>query len=128
MKRRNFILLASSGVAVLAVPTLVYTLHEDKIDSLLFQPYSLAKIWDTDTMNTIGLNYMRKVPKESRERVLVRRLMGKSGGQAENLAITIEKQINNDFMAGNTVMVDGWILSVTEARQCALLSLTLQKT
>ncbi len=95
---------------------------------LLFQPQSLAKIWDTDTMNTIGLNYMLKVPKENRERILVKRLMGKSNGESENLATKLEKQISNDFTSGNMVMVDGWILSVTEARQCALFSLTLQKT
>jgi len=128
MNRRNFIFLTSAGVAALAIPTLVYTLHENPVNPLLFQPQSLAKIWDTDTMNTIGLNYMLKVPKESRERTLVKRIMGKSKSEAVNLSTTLEKQISNDFTAGNTVMVDGWILSVTEARQCALFSLTLQKT
>ncbi len=128
MKRRDFILLTSAGVAALAIPTLVYSLHEDPVDRLLFQPQSLANIWDTDTMNTIGLNYMLKVPKENRERILVKRLRGKTAGESENLATTLEQQIHKDFITGNTVMVDGWILSVTEARQCALFSLTLQKT
>ena len=128
MKRRNFILLASAGIAALAVPTLVYSLHESPIDALLLQPQSLANIWDTDTMNTIGLNYMLKVPKENRERILVRRLMGKSSSESENLSTRLEKQVSNDFIKGNVVMVDGWILSLTEARQCALFSLTLQKT
>jgi len=128
MNRRNFVLLTSAGVAALAIPTLVYTMHKNPIDELLFQPQSLAKIWDTDTMNIIGLDYMLKVPKENRERILVKRLMGKSGSESENLATRLEKQIRNDFTTGNMVMVDGWILSVTEARQCALFSLTLQKT
>lgn len=30
--------------------------------------------------------------------------------------------IRDDFAHGRTVVLDGWILSVTEARQCALLS------
>ena len=128
MNRRNFIFLTSTGVAALAIPTLVYSLHENTINPLLFQPQSLAKIWDTDTMNTIGLNYMLKVPKEIRERILVKRLMGKSAREAGNLATTLDQQIRSDFITGNTVMVDGWILSVTEARQCALFSLILQKT
>jgi len=34
----------------------------------------------------------------------------------------LEESIKNDFETGNTVIVDGWILSRTEARQCALLS------
>jgi hypothetical protein len=128
MNRRNFILLTSAGVAAIAIPTLVYSLHENPVDKLLFQPESLAEIWDTDTMNTVGLNYMLKVPKENRERILVKRLMGKSKREAGNLATMLEQQIKNDFITGNTVMVDGWILAVTEARQCALFSLTLQKT
>jgi hypothetical protein len=128
MNRRNFIFLTSAGVAAIAIPTLVYSLHENPVDKLLFQPQSLAEIWDMDTMNTIGLNYMLKVPKENRERILVKRLMGKSDREATNLATTLEQQIHKDFISGNTVMVDGWILSVTEARQCALFSLSLQKT
>jgi hypothetical protein len=31
--------------------------------------------------------------------------------------------VRGDFAHGRTVIVDGWILSVTEARQCALFSL-----
>src|SRR5947209_10503785 len=31
--------------------------------------------------------------------------------------------VREDFEQGRTVVVDGWILSVTEARQCALFSL-----
>jgi len=128
MKRRNFILLGSAGVAVLAIPTLVYSLHENTIDSLLLQPRSLASIWNTDTLNIIGLNYMAKVPKENKERILVRRLTEIAVDETGNLAATLEQQIKNDFITGNTVMVDGWILSVTEARQCALFALTLQKS
>jgi hypothetical protein len=128
MKRRNFIMITSAGIAALAIPTLVYSLREGPIDVIMFQPQSLAKIWDTDTMNTIGLNYMLKVPKENRQRTLVKRISEKAAGEAGNLITTLEEQIKNDFISGNTIMIDGWILSVTEARQCALFSLTLQKS
>jgi hypothetical protein len=36
---------------------------------------------------------------------------------------SIDDQIRDDFTAGRTVVVDGWVLSVTEARQAALFSL-----
>jgi hypothetical protein len=39
-------------------------------------------------------------------------------------AESIRSQIQADFAADRTVMLDGWVLSVTEARQCALFSLT----
>ena len=31
--------------------------------------------------------------------------------------------VQNDFIKGDIVVIKGWVLSVTEARQCALLSL-----
>jgi hypothetical protein len=36
----------------------------------------------------------------------------------------LEKKVRQDFQENKTVVVDGWILSVTEARQCALFSLS----
>lgn len=35
----------------------------------------------------------------------------------------VAQLVHDDFVAGRTVVVAGWILSVTEARQCALFSL-----
>jgi hypothetical protein len=128
MNRRGFIIIASAGVAALAIPALVYSLHESPVDAKLFRPQSLGQIWDTDTMNIVGLNYMLKVPKENRERILVKRLTGKFKKDTVDLAVKLDQQIKEDFISGNTVMVDGWILSVTEARQCALFSFTLQKS
>lgn len=65
---------------------------------------------------------MRLTPDEKTESALVNQLMN---GNAEDGADTNERlrrQIVQDFTDGNTVLVDGWLLSVTEARQCALLS------
>ena len=42
-----------------------------------------------------------------------------SGGTPPHVA----QLVRDDFEAGRTVVVSGWILSVTEARQCALFSL-----
>ena len=38
---------------------------------------------------------------------------------------SIEEQIRDDFAAGRTVVVNGWVLAETEARQCALYSLSV---
>ena len=37
-------------------------------------------------------------------------------------AESLEKKIKTDFETGNIVLVDGWVLSISEARQCALFS------
>ena len=39
-------------------------------------------------------------------------------------AASIDDQIRDDFESGRITVVDGWLLSVTEARQAALFSLT----
>ena len=35
----------------------------------------------------------------------------------------IERKIEKDFQNNNTLVVHGWVLAVSEARQCALFSL-----
>lgn len=35
----------------------------------------------------------------------------------------LAEQIHDDFMQGNTLVVDGWVLSKTEASLCALIAL-----
>jgi hypothetical protein len=46
-------------------------------------------------------------------------------GSANETAIHnyLDQKVKQDFESGNTVLVKGWVLSVTEARQCALYSL-----
>jgi hypothetical protein len=39
------------------------------------------------------------------------------------LYAALDRQIRSDFKHGRTVELRGWILSVTEARQCALYSI-----
>jgi hypothetical protein len=36
---------------------------------------------------------------------------------------TVSDLVRDDFAGGRTIVIDGWVLSVTEARQCALFSL-----
>ncbi len=40
------------------------------------------------------------------------------------LLAVLQRQVRRDFELGRTIEVDGWILSVTEARLCALVEKT----
>jgi hypothetical protein len=44
------------------------------------------------------------------------------------LRADLEERIRNDFIHGDTVAVDSWLLSITEARLCALVSLLKDAT
>jgi len=37
--------------------------------------------------------------------------------------MSIAAMVRRDFETGRTVLVNGWVLAATEARQCALFSL-----
>ena len=124
MKRRNFLLLAATGIAALAIPTAYYFRGNGIYDRLLAQPQFLSLIWDAGTINETGIKYKDQFPGETNVRTLVRQLSAETSGVDDALALTIAQNIKKDFVTGNTIMVDGWILSKTEARQCALFSTT----
>jgi hypothetical protein len=112
MKRRDFIISTVAGVGVISASA-YYLFGDVEYDAALADPHSLALIWDTKTISDIGKQYRINNPDESSPRTLVKLL---------NTASPNDETITNDFAAGKIVIVDGWMLSQTEARQCALAS------
>jgi hypothetical protein len=119
MKRRNFIIIGTAGIAAATLPTAFYFFRNVEFDPALADPKSLSLIWDTETITDIGNKYRLQIPSEKSERSLVKLL--------EAPGPDLEQIITKDFESENTVIIDGWILSKTEARQCALFSLTQPK-
>lgn len=118
MKRRDFILSVVGGAGVVSVSA-YYLFGNADYDGLIAQPKSLSMIWDDDRLKAIGKMYREQVPNESSERVLVKLLNEAGPG--------LEEKVASDFKTRKTVVVDGWVLSETEARQCALASLIQTK-
>jgi F420-0:gamma-glutamyl ligase len=50
--------------------------------------------------------------------------MAGAPASGDALAAALAQRVQQDFVDGHVVHVDGWVLSLTEARQCALHSLT----
>jgi hypothetical protein len=89
-----------------------------------------------DSAAWLGRFYLEVNPREADAALLVT-LIGAARGPAlppaspsadEALRADLEERIRNDFIYGNTVAVDGWLLSLTEARLCALVSLLRDAT
>jgi hypothetical protein len=116
MKRRDFVLSAIVGAGVISASA-YYLLSDVEYDASLANPQALSYIWDAKTINDIGNQYRTITPAESSQRSLVKLLNSTPSNET----------IVNDFATGKTVVVDGWILSVTEARQCALASTIASK-
>jgi hypothetical protein len=125
MQRRNFILIASGGALALAVPTIYYLQGDIKYDKALENPQLLAQIWDAKMMKEIGQSYLKQFPREANKNTLVSRIL--EDLEATNQLKLVNQKTQQDFKNRQTVLVDGWILSKTEARQCALFSLTQLK-
>lgn len=66
--------------------------------------------------------YLRQRPAEADRELLLRELGGSlpNAGSSSDLTESFRAQISADFAADRTIMLDGWMLSETECRLCAL--------
>ena len=74
-----------------------------------------------------GKAYLKKTPAENDDNKLEQLLANDDAiaNSTDEKAIHeyLDKKIKHEFETGNTVLIKGWVLAVTEARQCALFSL-----
>ncbi len=70
----------------------------------------------------IGERYLTRVPDEASTEVLTERLDLPEGPVLGSFA-AVRARIHRELAEGEVVTVDGWVLSVTEARLCALVAL-----
>lgn len=126
LSRRDFIALA----AVLFADVLGLRGYGIGIQTSKGARHRLAQIYahDLQAARAIGGTYLRAVPEESDANVLARRIVRSGPLQLRGLDALSKKEltdalqgiIRQDFVSNNTVRLDGWVLSRTEARLCAL--------
>jgi hypothetical protein len=119
MKRRKFIVLAATGTATLSLP-LACTSQNITYDPLLAQPQTLAAIMEGPDIGKIGEAYLNDHSRENTSKKLVKQLRKSIPKGSKDLSDALTLQIQDDFKNERTVMIDGWVLSQTEARQSAL--------
>lgn len=124
MKRKKFIVLSGLGISAIAISAGYYKFSTPEYDQLLTEPELLSHIWDGTTISNIGESYRKQFSDENSERKLVEHLSDYESTETTTITEVLRQKITDDFNKGNTVMIDGWVLSRTEARQCALFSLT----
>jgi hypothetical protein len=130
MKRTQFIRIAAAATAVLALPALYYYSRKNSCRTPLLRPAALACFCDEQTIRRIGEDYITAKPiisdpKKNLEEKILKGYNDPSSQEPDDTRISdwIEDKIRRDFIDGRVVIVDGWVLSETEACQCALLSL-----
>jgi hypothetical protein len=130
MNRKTFILGSVAATAVLSVP-LVFYRPRHVTDHPLLVPSVLGRLCDETTLHEIGSAYRTSARSELTMEQLTAALLttpdGKLVPQSDErtIASLMEKKVHDDFAAQRILTLCGWIVSTTEARQCALFSLTL---
>ncbi len=131
MLRRTFCQLTSMAVASTFLPLMACVGPDPALQRKLSLPTTLATINDPVTISEVGKTYMEQVPGENNPENLIDELMISPNGDAipnttDSLTLQkiMSKKVQADFDNGEIVVVRGWVLSRTEARQCALFSLT----
>jgi hypothetical protein len=130
MKRRNFIALTALGAAAVSIPNINCMGSANEYEKKLALPQSLSRITDENEIIAIGKAYGNIHKEEYTLKALEEQLQKNKAGNisattpVKELDVFLEKNVNDDLDQGNTIVINGWVLSVTEARQCALFSLT----
>ena len=86
---------------------------------------ALVEMLGAERVRQIGTQYRAEVPQEITAAALAEAISSsRRRGFARRYRRSVEDQIRRDFAAGRIVVVGGWVLALTEARQCALYSLS----
>ena len=118
LDRRRFLQVTAIGViAALAEPACA----DDRRDAI--DHPQLLDLLGPERVRELGAHYRAATPNETTADSL-RAAIRNGHASRFPLPASRSSQIREDFESGRTVLVDGWVLSVTEARQAALFSLT----
>jgi hypothetical protein len=120
LNRRRFLQVAALGVAAAVVNTECSRRRNaaDVPDPQLLDMLGAGQV------RTIGAHYRAATPSENTANSLRAAIWSGNERLPFGKTPSLNDRIRDDFASGRTVVVDGWVLSVTEARQCALYSLT----
>lgn len=83
-----------------------------------------------NSATTIGRVYLAQTPEENDWPILVEKLRAETSlferrtHESTGLRTALKHQFIRDFSEGRTVSLDGWMVSSTEARLCAILALS----
>jgi hypothetical protein len=130
MKRRTFLLTTTAAVAAASVPIARYYSFRKKTYHPLLMPEELGNFCDEKIIREIGKQYIKAIPQENAaiklKEILLKDNSGKQIDESDKTAVSalLDKKIQDDFNNFRIHVLNGWVICETEARQCALFSLT----
>lgn len=123
MERRTFVQLSAYTALALTLPSL-NGCNTDSKEKVISQPLFFSHLADAKTIRESGLAYRKLKPSEDSQATLVSVLSGNDqSNDRDAIRDRLDEQVKQDFKTGKIVTLTGWVLSETEARQCALFSI-----
>lgn len=122
LSRRQFLKAGSISALLLAIPGLESWAAPPLQQEVLPHPELLVILGDPERVCELGRCYRSSVPNERTRKALSAALHQEFPAGSPSRR-HLQERIRDEFAMGRTVQLDGWVLSVTEARQCALYSL-----
>ena len=123
MNRRTFIRISGWGTAIALAPVMG-SCNESKWRGTLAIPQIPGKFCNREELIEIGAQYCLTFPEEADESALEAMLLGNYQPRSnQDLVQFINQKILQEFADNELVIVRGWVLAETEARQIALYSL-----
>jgi hypothetical protein len=124
MQSKDFIYLSAYTAVALAIPKASGCCDQIDVET---QPFFFSHLADIKTIIATGLAYRKTHREEDNKNKLAELLLANSPLQSSSDDKAIQSMLNNkvenDFKTGKIAVVKGWVLSLTEARECALFSI-----
>lgn len=125
MQKRDFDYLAEYTAVTIALPA--GNCNNPQQMDVEIQPFFLSHTADVNTITEAGKTYRHQHSEEDNKKRLTKLLLSDSAlaGSSDIHAIRnmLDNKVKTDFKTGKTAEVMGWVLSLTEARECALFSI-----
>jgi len=123
MNRITFIETIGLGTILLGFAPGIISCEKKSSHRSVWEPEELASICQREQLVLLGSKY-RELSGENNRDTLIELLTKNFSGNSEEQKKYLRALVSDDFRTNQTVVIDGWLLSRTEARQCALLSFT----
>ena len=125
MDRRHFIASAAAGALGLGLPGAAWRTAPSENLQTLARPALLDMLGER-RVRDLGIRYRAMYPAACDADTLCADILDGAMPTPTDAAATrayLNATIRDDFAAGRTMILKGWVLSITEVRQCALFSL-----
>src|SRR6478735_2277213 len=125
MERRLFVKLSAFTSIALTLP-FAESCNSGSKEMAIAQPLLFSHLVDAKTIKEAGADYLRTHAVENDREKLAQLLMGGKDVaklSKDEIQTLLDKQVTADFKTGRVLQVSGWVMSQTEARQCALYTL-----